>query len=117
MLSEITLSPLTVIFITGSIIPIVTGLLTRLSVPSKIKGLLTLLLNAIAAGIVTATVADGTAVFSQASLKLWAAGFGISVAAYLGLLKPSGITSSTYTPVASDPTVKVVGKLANKGVS
>ena len=77
------------------IIPLVTGLLTKYTLPGWIKGIITIVLNAIAAAILTATQADGTAVFSNATLMTAIYGVIISVVTYLSVYKSAGLTSSS----------------------
>ena len=91
---DFTLSPFTVQIIASVLIPILTGLLTRVTLSSGVKGLITLVLNAIAALVITATVADGTAVISQVTFQQWALGLAISIATYVGVYRPAGVTSS-----------------------
>lgn len=98
--------------IVAFVIPIINGLLTRLTTSSWVKGLLTLILNGVYSIIATATQADGTAVFGEQMLFTWILGFGISVASYVGIYKGAGLTSST-TKVNGTP---VPGKLSNIGL-
>jgi small basic protein len=83
-----------VMLVISLLIPIVNGLLTKYTLPSSVKAVITIVLNAVAALIVTATQADGTAVFSNTALMTFVFGTTISVMSYLGLYKPVGLTSS-----------------------
>lgn len=94
-MTDFTSSALTVTLFVSLFIPIVTGLLTKYSLSSGVKGLITLLLNAVSALIASATLADGTAVFSKSTFIAWVLALAISVATYAGVYKPLNITSST----------------------
>jgi small basic protein len=83
-----------VMTVVSLLIPLVTGLATKYTLPGWVKGFITILLNAIAAAIVTATQADGTAVFSNELLMTTVYGTIISVVAYLAVYKSAGLTSS-----------------------
>ena len=93
-LAQVSLSALTVTIIISLLIPIVVGIITKYSVPSYIKGLITLVLNAVNALLTTALVADGTAVISKPTFIAWFLGLAISVATYAGVYKPLGVTST-----------------------
>ena len=77
------------------IIPLITGLLTKYTLPGWVKGLITIVLNAIGALIVTSTQADGTAVMSNAALMTCIYGVIVSVVSYVSVYKSAGLTSST----------------------
>ena len=83
-----------VLTITGLVIPLVTGLLTKFTLPSWVKGIITIVLNAVAAMVVTATQADGTAVISNATLLSAVYGVVVSVVSYVSVYKPAGLPSS-----------------------
>lgn len=88
------LSALVVTIIISTAIPIITGLLTKATLPSWIKGVMTIILNAVNALVVNATLADGTAVISQETFVVWVLGVVTSIAIYAGVYKPAHITSS-----------------------
>jgi hypothetical protein len=93
-MNTITLSALSVSLLLGLLIPVVTGLLTKYSTSSGLKGLVTLVLNATQALVVSATVADGTAVISKETFVTFCLSLAISIATYAGVYKPLNITSS-----------------------
>ena len=93
-LAQVSLSALTVTIIVSLVIPIITGIITKYSVPSWIKGLITLVLNAVNALVSTALVADGTAVISKPTFIAWFIGLTVSVATYAGIYRPAGLTST-----------------------
>lgn len=99
------LTTVTVTIIQALVVPIVTGLLTKASLSSAAKGLMTLVLNAVASLINVAVTADGTAVLSEATLINFGVGLAISVATYLGVYKPAGLTSAPGGRLA--PTVGI----------
>lgn len=115
--TEVRLSASTVTFLIATVIPILVGLLTKLE--SRWKGALMILLTAVNAAIVTATVADGAAVFSQQTFQTFITGLVGAYASYYGLLKPRGVTSSAVavpSPTAGH-VVMIPGSLADRGVS
>lgn len=81
--------------ISGTLIPLVTGLLTHLALSSRVKELITILLNAIAA-LLTSLIANGTdAVITGATLTQFVIGLAFSYGAYYGIFKKAGLTSSS----------------------
>lgn len=110
-LSQVKISALVVTMVISLFIPFINGLLTKAN--SKIKGLVTIVLNAISALVVTATMADGTAVISKETFVITVMGVLVSVGTYLQVYKPLGITSS---PVIQSDGTLVDGKLANVGI-
>ncbi len=94
-MAEIELSAVTVTFIVSFFIPVLTGLLTKISTSSGVKGLVTLVLNAVNAVVVGNMVADGSVALSKETLVTFFLGLAISVASYAGVYKPLNITSST----------------------
>jgi hypothetical protein len=98
-------------------IPIVTGILTRRTTSSFLKGLITLAANGIVSAVTTATLADGTALISWQFFVTWFIGFVTSVGLYTGLWLPAGVTSSDVPVRGADGTVTTYpGKLSNVGV-
>jgi hypothetical protein len=89
----ITVSHPLFVFITGPLIPLVTGLLTKLSLPGWVKGLITLLLDAVVA-FLTTNAADGIAVFSTQTLVTAVVAFAISVTFYQAIWRNTPLTSS-----------------------
>ena len=84
MLADITLSPNTVAIITGALIPLLVALVTKWNASPALKGFVNLVLTGIAALIIQATVPEGQAVITQATLGTWFVTFATSVAAYFG---------------------------------
>jgi hypothetical protein len=87
-IASLTLSPFTVVVISALVIPILTGLLTKLEASAQTKALVTLVLSIVAGAVNTATQADGTALFSQALVQNTVLTLATSVATYLGVYKP-----------------------------
>lgn len=79
----------------GVVIPIVTGIVTKYTLPAGAKAIIMLFLNAVAGFLVTATTADGVAVFSRQTFFTAALSFVVAVASYAGLYRPLNVTSST----------------------
>jgi hypothetical protein len=104
--SVIVISAPLVTLIVALLVPIVNGLLTKYTLSSAVKGMITLVLNTVVAFITTNMSDTGAALFSTQTLYTAALGFVISVAMYLGIYKPANLTSS-----------KLGGKLApDKGL-
>lgn len=82
-----------VLLITGLLLPLFVGLITKSTASSKLKALTNFVCAGIAAFITNATTADGHAVFSLAQLRDWVIVFGISTVTYLGLAKPIDLTA------------------------
>jgi hypothetical protein len=100
-LASVQISATLVNLLISGFIPLVTGFLTKST--WRFKGLVTLLLASISSLVVTATLADGTAVVSQQSALNALVGFMGAVATYAAVWKSAGVTSTG-------------GSLADKGV-
>lgn len=96
---DLDLSPTTVIILISVVIPFVTGLLTKLEASTTLKQCVTIVLTAANALIVTATMADGTAVLSQESLTNFAISTVIALLTYLGFMQPHN-TNAKLAPGA-----------------
>lgn len=81
------------VFVTGPLIPLVTGILTKFSLPGWIKGVITLALNALVA-FFTAHAFSGKVIFSTQTLTTALAGFALSVVYYIAIWKNTPLTSS-----------------------
>lgn len=82
--SALNLAPLAVTAILGTVIPLLTGLVTKLTTSNKVKGVLTLTLSAVA-GVVTQSLVDGGgAILSDETLILAALAWVQSIATYVG---------------------------------
>lgn len=111
------LSPFVVSTILGTLIPILTGLLTKLTTPAWVKTVLTLLLSAVAGLINVSLVDGGGAVISQSAVISAVLTFVVAVATYVGIWRPTGVTSSLVTHVDTNGVlVTEPGKLATVGV-
>lgn len=85
----------TVMAVIGLIIPVINGALTKYTLPAGVKAIITIVLNAVAALVLTSTQADGTALISNAAFNTFLFGTIVSIASYVGLYRPLNITSST----------------------
>ena len=90
---SIQLSPLVVTAIVALFVPLGVGLLTKIDLSPTWKGAVNIVLSAINAAVVTATVADGTAIFSQETLVAAFFGMVVSLATYLQIYKPLDINT------------------------
>lgn len=95
--ASLELSALTVTAVVSLFIPIVVGLITKADLSALWKGAINIVLSAVNAAIVTATVADGTAVFSKETLIAAFFGMVVSLATYLQIYKPLD-TNSKLAP-------------------
>lgn len=85
-------------FLGGTVVPILVGLVTKLSAPSSVKGLVNLVLSMIAGLIATAIATDG--VLSQTAVVAAFMALIASVATYYGVLKPVGVTGGVQRATA-----------------
>jgi len=81
-------------FITGTLIPLLTGLLTHYNLSSKIKLIITGALNLVAAILTSAIVTDTSYIISGHTLVNAVMGFITSEAWYYGVFRKNGLTSS-----------------------
>lgn len=93
----VVVAPPIVHIIVAIFIPIIVGLLTKITVPPAVKAVVLIVLNALSAFIFTAQATDGSAVFTKEAFANLVLGIVISVAMYFGLYKPLDLTSSTPT--------------------
>jgi hypothetical protein len=114
--TSLNLSPIIVVLISSVLIPLINGLVTKLSDSSKVKSVVTLFLSGVA-GLVTVGITEGGgAIISQEALIAAAVTFVVSVALYFGVYKPFELTSSPILKVdAAGNQVVVPGKLAGIG--
>ena len=79
------------------LIPILTGMLTKYSLSSAVKGVITLFFSSVTAFISSWVVDGGDAVFTAHVLYNAAINFVVAVAMYTGIYKKANLTSSTPT--------------------
>lgn len=108
------------------VIPPITGFLTGLNTPTWTKALITLLLNALDACLMTVVVVGTDAAISKSVVISTFFGYIVSHVFYKDFWKPNLITSSLVVSTApptdvaapAEPAVVVqIGKLANVGVT
>lgn len=97
------LSPLTVTVLSGLVIPIVVGLLTKYNAPAIVKGAISLFLSAVAGLVAQNIIPDGGAVISQDALFYAAIAFVTQLAMYLGIYKPLDLNEKTAPKVGIGP--------------
>jgi hypothetical protein len=90
--TTLTVDPMVVSILIGTVLPIVVGLVTKLKASSRLKALLLLTLSAVQGLIVNSTLGDGAAVLSADTLLVAAIGWVSAVASYYGLLTPTGVS-------------------------
>lgn len=86
--ASLTLSAFTVVIITSLLIPLATGLVTKLAASATVKQIVTAAISAVVGIVTVSTQADGTAVVSLATLQYALLSFAIAVVGYLGLYQP-----------------------------
>lgn len=94
-MENIELSAFMVTLIVSAVIPVLTGLLTKLTTPGWVKGSLTLFLNAVNALVMGGVMADGSAVLTKEAVVTALIGFVVSVSTYNGIYKPANLNSSS----------------------
>lgn len=82
------LDEFTVLIITSLLIPLATGLITKVSASPTVKQILTALISTAVAIVTTSTQVDGTAIVSLATVQYALLSFAIATVGYLGLYKP-----------------------------
>lgn len=93
--TEIALTPIVVSMLSGLVIPIVVGIVTKSGARPQVKQVATILLAGIAALITSSTLADGSAVFSVETLLLAAMAWLVAIASYLGVYRPLNLNDHT----------------------
>lgn len=95
----ITLDLATWAFLGGTIVPILVGLVTKLHASSAVKGLVNLVLSAIAGLVATAIATDG--VLTKTAVVAGFMALVASVGTYYGVLKPVGVTGAVQRSTAN----------------
>ena len=90
--TELVLDATFVMMFTATLIPLLVGLITKINASSMVKSVSMIVLNALAAFVTTSTLADGSAVFTKEGFIAFGIGVGQSVAIYLGIWKPTGVS-------------------------
>lgn len=93
--TEISLAPIVVTMLSGLVIPIIVGFVTKSAAGPQVKQVATILLAGIAALLTSSTLADGSAVFSLETLLLAVMAWLIAIASYLGVYKPFNLNDHT----------------------
>lgn len=96
----LTLDAQIVLFITGTLLPLLVGVVTKMSSPSWAKAWLHAILSLVSGIVIVATKVDGTAVISKqtviTAVLVWITG----MAAYHGFLKPTWIAPTVQRKTA-----------------
>lgn len=83
--------------VSGIVIPILVGLLTKLRAASGVKAIANAALSAVAGALATVTGDWSWSAFGVAALSAWA----VSVSSYYGLWKPTGASATVQQATAS----------------
>lgn len=86
--AELTLNAFVVLVISSFLIPLATGLITKLSASATVKQVVTLILSALTGVITTSTQVDGTAIISMTTVQYSLLALGIAIVSYLGVYQP-----------------------------
>lgn len=105
----ISLEPSTVQIAVAFVIPFLVGLLSKANWSGTIKGGISIVLNFVNAAVVSATLVDGGAVWSERTARDALIGLAISLASFYNVFKPAKLVSG-YLPNGAP------GKLNNVGV-
>lgn len=98
---QIELSATIVMFVTGAVLPLVVGLVTKITAHPALKGFILITLDTIAALVTHAIVNEGVSVISKQAVLLAFIGWVTAVATYFGFWKPVG------APTVLAPTVGI----------
>lgn len=104
----------------STLIPPVTGFLTKLSTTAPVKAGITLFLNLLNVAISTVVISGDHAVVSKNTIVTAIVSYVVSSRFHSDFWKPKGITSSAIAvpdPVNPGQTINIPGSLATKGVS
>lgn len=82
----------------GVLVPLLVGVLTKISAPSGLKAILNAALSALGAAL--AQIVPGHFVF-KAFLIVWATTWVVSVATHYGLYKPTGVSQAVQSSTAT----------------
>lgn len=96
------LSPASVSIIVGFLLPLLVGLVTKVSTPSSVKGVLLLLLSAVSGLLAQAAVEDAGFAVTQEALISAGITFAIGVATHYGLWRPTGATARVQAAGVKD---------------
>lgn len=111
------LSPFVVSTILGTVIPLITGFVTKLTTPAWVKAVITAVLSGVAGLINVSLVDGGGAVISQSAFVSAVLTFIVAVATYAGIWRPMAVTSSPVTHTDENGVlVTEPGKLATVGI-
>jgi hypothetical protein len=90
----------TLSFIAGAVVPLLVGLLTKFNAHPGLKGVLNAVLSAIGGGLAVAIGAHGTVTLGTWLLAM-AQTFALSIAAYYGIWKPTGVAGAVQNSTAN----------------
>lgn len=91
----------TLTLLSGAVVPLLTNLVTKSNASSKVKGLVMLLLSAVAGGLVVATQSGGEVVLDE-WIKGMALSFASAYLSYKALWDRFGITEFLYNTSVGD---------------
>lgn len=86
-------------FLTGAVIPILVGLLTKLNASARVKSFANAGLSAVSGALMTVIANSGRLVWSEFVTSVGTT-WVISIATYYGLYKPSGVSAAVQEKTA-----------------
>jgi hypothetical protein len=107
--TEIALTPIVVTMLSGLIIPIAVGIVTKSAAAPQVKQVVTIVLAGVAALITSSTLADGSAVFSLETLLLAGFTWLVAIASYLGVYRPLNLNDHTLPNSGLGTVVEATG--------
>lgn len=89
------LDPAYVTLITGLLLPVLVGLITKAQASKRVKVVANMVLSAVAALILNSVNSEGMAVLSGDMVLTWAVQTAVSIASYITVYKPLNLNDKT----------------------
>jgi uncharacterized membrane protein len=96
-----TLTPVIVTILIGTVLPLLVGLVTKLDASSNVKKISLITISAVQGVIVNATLIDGTALISSEMLLFAALAWVAALGSYFKVLKPTGVAPAVQNRTAN----------------
>jgi hypothetical protein len=96
-----TLTPLIVTVLVGTVLPLLVGFITKLKASSNLKKVCLITISAIQGVIVNATLTDGTAFISKETFLLAGLAWIAALSSYFKILKPTGVAPAVQNRTAN----------------
>lgn len=99
VLAAVVLSVTALQIVLYTVLPVLTGVVTKEVASARVKAIVLMVLTAVATLIIAAVQNDG--LFTDESLLQFVTGLVVGIATYLGVWKPIGVTEAVNTKTAS----------------